>query len=188
MFADFYEDLYATRNNSEEAESQDQHLKTLTEFPEDVQRFSVKELKDQLAFMKKGKAADQGGLVVEMLQLASDDLLGSIAALFDEVLFSCEAPCEWKKSRISVLFKKGDPKMPGNYRPITLLPILYKLFSRLVLHRIRPTLEAAQTVDQAGFRSGFSCEDHLFTAMLLAEIMLEFQMPLCIVNVCKTGM
>jgi hypothetical protein len=102
-----------------------------------------------------------------------------IAEFFPEIFQrKALAPESWKTSLVKVLFKKGNPKQPGNYRPITLLPILYKLFSRILCGRIRKTLEDAQPVDQAGFRAGYSCDDHLFTVMLLVERMGEFQLPL----------
>ena len=68
----------------------------------------------------------------------------------------------------------------GNYRPIALLSILYKLFSKVVCGRIGCILDAAQPVDQAGFRTGFGCDDHLLTLVLVAEKMSEFQLPLWI--------
>ena len=86
-----------------------------------------------------------------------------------------EIPSEWTVSYFTVfivLFKTGDSKLPGNYRPITLLPILYKLFSRILYMRIGTTLALAQAVDQAGFRSGYSCDDHqeaLFMEVVFAD-------------------
>ena len=47
------------------------------------------------------------------------------------------------------------------YRPISLLSILYKMYERMILARILPTVEEALTPDQAGFRSGKSCCDQL---------------------------
>eukprot|EP00973_Karenia_brevis_P069286 9634425-Karenia_brevis.AAC.1 len=55
-----------------------------------------------------------------------------------------------------------------------MLPILYKLFSRVLFSRIREQLDRAQSVDQAGFRSGFSCEDNLHAIVLLIEASLEY--------------
>jgi len=140
VFADFYADLYTSRQQSS-------HDGTGL-FGADLQRsdvadISLKELRDQLQSMKKGKAGDKSGIVIEMLQLAGDSVLECIAYLFNEVLFSCEAPGNWKESCIAVLFKKGDTALPENYRPITLLPILYKLFSRVIWGRVRSNLEAA---------------------------------------------
>ena len=79
-----------------------------------------------------------------------------------------------------MLYKKDDPSAPENYRPNSLLPILYKLFTRLICSRIGDWLDGAQTADQAGFRSRFACFDHLHTIVLLIEAMSEFQLPLWI--------
>ena len=67
--------------------------------------------------------------------------------------------------------------MPGNYRPICIIPILYKLFSKIVCARLKHVLSEAQSWDQAGFREGCSCDDHLFTVTMLADKCKEFNLP-----------
>ena len=99
--------------------------------------------------------------------------------MFTKVLrLEWDIPLKWKKSFVIALYEKGDPKLPGNYRPITLLPILYKLFSRTLCCRMGEVLDAAQPVDQAGFRSEFSCDDHLLTTTLLMDMFAEHSLPL----------
>ena len=87
-------------------------------------------------------------------------------------------PDYWKSSSIGILLKKGDERLPENYRPICIIPILYKLFSRVVCGRIKNRLTAEQSEDQAGFRPDYSCEDHLFTITMLTEKCNEFNLPL----------
>ena len=41
-------------------------------------------------------------------------------------------------------------------------------------------MDIRQPVDQAGFRKGFSTEDHIFSIVVLAEKMAEFNLPLWI--------
>ena len=73
--------------------------------------------------MKKRKAADENGLVVELLQYSSDTLIGLVADVFDDLIQGrAGAPENWKRTRLKVLLKKADPQMPGNYRPISILP------------------------------------------------------------------
>ena len=106
-------------------------------------------------------------------------LLDVIIEIFNEIVKPAPcAPTVWKESRVRVLFKKGDARLPDNYRPITLLKILHTLFSRMVMSRIQGVLEGAQSVDQAGFRAGFGIDDHLFTMTLLIERCAEFNVPL----------
>jgi len=111
-------------------------------------------------------------------------MLHMLAEVFSDVLkVDAETPESWKQTRMKVLFKKGDPRQAENYRPISILPIIYKLFSKVLCGKVRDILLAAQSVDQAGFRSGFSCDDHLFTIALLVEMHGEYRLPLWVVAV-----
>ncbi|EYC18451.1 hypothetical protein Y032_0027g1523 [Ancylostoma ceylanicum] len=68
----------------------------------------------------------------------------------------------------------------GNYRPICLLSVVYKLFTRVILNRIERTLDEGQPCEQAGFRKGFSTIDHIHTVTRLNEVSREYKMPLCL--------
>jgi len=48
-----------------------------------------------------------------------------------------------------------------SYRPISLLSVCFKLLQRLILRRIAPTVDAALSPDQAGFRQGRSTCDQV---------------------------
>ena len=73
-----------------------------------------------------------------------------------------------------MLPKTGDLKQVSNWRPIAIIPILYKLFARMVYHRISPILLAKQSRDQFGFAPGFRIEDALMIADSVAAYNLEF--------------
>eukprot|EP00973_Karenia_brevis_P066111 9190959-Karenia_brevis.AAC.1 len=99
-----------------------------------------------------------------MIKHAGSSLITLTAELFSELLKPVpDIPESWLEAFITLIFKSGDPRQAGNYRPITLLPILYKLFTRILRNRMQQTLESSQPVEQAGFRSGFNCDDHLLT-------------------------
>ncbi|KAE9417239.1 hypothetical protein Angca_004420, partial [Angiostrongylus cantonensis] len=86
----------------------------------------------------------------------------------------------WKTSRSVLLLKKGDLHDIGNYRPICLLSVVYKLFTRVILNRIDRTLDEGQPCEQAGFRKGFSTMDHIYTLTRLNEVSREYKRPLCL--------
>uniref|UniRef100_A0A8R1IF10 Reverse transcriptase domain-containing protein n=1 Tax=Caenorhabditis japonica TaxID=281687 RepID=A0A8R1IF10_CAEJA len=96
-------------------------------------------------------------------------------------LQSGKVPEKWKTSNTTLIFKKGDKEDLENYRPICLLPVLYKAFTKCVLNRIRTTLEEAQLVEQAGFRRSFSTIDHIHSIQRLLEVGREYQQPLTLV-------
>eukprot|EP00959_Pyramimonas_sp_CCMP1952_P367955 7707836-Pyramimonas_sp.AAC.1 len=63
--------------------------------------------------------------------------------------------------------QSGDLALPQNYCPVCTMPLLCKLFSRLLYNRLPPTLDSHQAADQAGVRPGHSTTDHLFTFHVL---------------------
>ena len=62
------------------------------------------------------------------------------------------------------LFKKGGQEYPNNYRGITLLNAVGKLFTKVLNYRLLYWLEEHNKLSesQAGFRFSRSCVDHLF--------------------------
>ena len=89
-------------------------------------------------------------------------------------------PDEWRRSVMSVLHKSGDQKLAKNYRPVCILPLLYKLLSTLLYARLAPTLDDALCKDQAGFRPKYSTLDHMHAFSLIQEKSSEFQIPIWI--------
>ena len=66
-------------------------------------------------------------------------------------------------SKIIAILKPGnDSAIPKSYAPISLLSHTYKLYERLILNRIAPTIEEHLIKEQAGFRPGKSCTSQLF--------------------------
>jgi hypothetical protein len=74
------------------------------------------------------------------------------AGIFPEVL---------KKAKVIPIFKKGDKTKMNNYRPISLLPVLSKVFEKVLNNQITSHLNEHKIIDenQYGFRSGHSTED-----------------------------
>ena len=179
VFADFYAELYACRNSGKEDESQWDSGGYGT-----IASITTEDLRTQLGKMAGGKCEDSRGVVMELLKHSGDELLQIVADTFNEILRpNAEVPPYWKANIVKVLHKKGDTTDVANYRPITLLPILYKLFSKVVCSRVSGKLLEAQAVEQAGFRPGFSCDDHIFVLTLVSEMYAEFRRPLWIVAV-----
>ena len=67
-------------------------------------------------------------------------------------------PKVWRQSKIIAILKPGkDSAKPKSYRPISLLCHMYKLYERLILNRIAPSVDRHLIKEQAGFRPGKSC-------------------------------
>ena len=80
----------------------------------------------------------------------------------------------WLEGVIKPTYKRtGDPKQPENYRPITILSCFGKLFTAILNHKLNNILKHNNILkeNQAGFRSGYSKVDHIFTLHVLIELL-----------------
>lgn len=173
--ADFFEKLYADPGRVHVAQ----------ESPSELLPVTVSELRGILKKLKNVKSANSHHIVAEFMKWAGDDFLQVIANVMSEILsHSCAAPPKyWRTSITKVFHKSGDSKIASNYRPISIISIMYKTYARMILSRVGPELNKRQAKNhnQAAFRRGYSVQDHLLAITLLAEMTGEQQMPLFVV-------
>jgi len=177
VFASFYEELYELRPPSADVADTSDHSETNGN--DEITPFSAEELDKALSQLRSGRCRDTNGVLAEMLKEGGGNLRSHLLQLYNDVTSQHSTPPQqWKQTTISVLYKSGDPLLASNYRPIAIIPVLYKLFARLLYNRLEPLLDRYQTPDQAGFRHDYSTEDHLFTTTILHERSQEWQLPL----------
>ena len=81
-----------------------------------------------------------------------------------------------------MLPKDGDTTQLKNWRPIAILPIMYKLFARLLYNRISPILFSWLSEEQHAFTPDKRIEDALLQAEIVIEHSLEFNIPLWLLS------
>ena len=75
-------------------------------------------------------------------------------------------PNVWRQSRIIVILKPEKyASISKSYRPISLLCHTCKLYERLILNIINPTVESHLIKEQDGFRPGKSCTNQLLNLL-----------------------
>lgn len=75
-----------------------------------------------------------------------------------------EYPRSWGDGIINPIFKKGDLNDAENYRGITLINVLAKIYSQLLLNRLTKWSEKYEKIsnNQFGFQKGKSIVDCIF--------------------------
>ncbi|KAE9415930.1 hypothetical protein Angca_004405, partial [Angiostrongylus cantonensis] len=94
------------------------------------------EIRHAISSVKNRTAPGPDRIRSEHLKNLPPILVSTLARLFTRYLFECKVPAQWKTSKTVVLFQKSDLHDIGNYRPICLLSVVYKLFTRVILNRI----------------------------------------------------
>ena len=126
--------------------------------------------------MKNGCARDGAGVFAELIKNGGTILMDVLLDLYNEVIsVNGSPPTSWKSSMVTVLYKSGEHSKAGNYRPITITPLLYTLFAKLLYSRLQPILDQQQSMDQAGFRPLFSTLHHMSTFVFIQEKAHEWQ-------------
>ena len=129
-----------------------------------IKNIEVDEVLTAIANAKKGKSFGLDMLPSEVFFNASSVLL--IHSLFEKCFESGILPDTWSESVIKPILKNksNDPRIPLNYRGISLIPTMCKLFSMILNERLTKVIESLDIIcdEQNGFRKQRACIDHLF--------------------------
>ena len=122
--------------------------------------------------LKNKKSHGHDGISNEILKCCSPIVEPYLANAFNRAIEESKFPSAFKIAKIIPLFKKGDRSKLENYRPISLLSSLSKVFEKLLYQRMINFCEINQlfTSAQFGFRSKKSCADAI---MLVTEYMRD---------------
>ena len=155
--------------------SQKPALFTFEDMPCD--EFTDTELQTAPKASKKRKSSGGDDVPAEFWQTCLHNEAGCPGRLFNWLRdFCCKMwhdramPNSWHRAQVACLFKKGDPACPDNYRPISLVQVGYKLFSSMILRRLKAAgVENKLWKSQFGFRSGHGTSDAIFVARRMME-------------------
>ena len=88
-------------------------------------------------------------------------------------------PTEWTTGDIVNIPKKGDLSDCWNWREIQVLSLPSKVYTRLILERIRKAVDAKLRKEQAGFRKGRPSTNQTDTLHIIIEQLLEWHCHHC---------
>jgi len=137
---------------------------------------SLNEVLDAKTKLKNNKAGGADDLINEFIIHSPELMLELICKLFNLVLDSGLIPSTWTLGIVIPIYKnKGAKNDPNNFRGITLLSSLGKLFTSILNTRLTNYIEGTGLLgeDQAGFRQGYSTLDHVFTLKCIIDIYLK---------------
>jgi hypothetical protein len=115
--------------------------------------------------LKQGKAAGNDEVVAEVLKKGGDQVEYSMYLLCSKVWNEEKLPTDWTRGMIFPIYKDGDEKDTSNYRGITLLSIVGKVYAQVINERLMMWCERHKILveEQGGFRPHRGCPDQLFS-------------------------
>lgn len=119
------------------------------------------------------KTEDLWGLSVKVISSIIYQIAPHLVSIFNLGVDKGEFPDLMKLSRLVPLFKSGEKEDPSNYRPVSVLPVLSKVFEKIMLNQMLSYFSANHLLHkkQFGFTKGRSTTDagialikHIFEA------------------------
>lgn len=122
------------------------------------------ELSSVLRSLKHNKAPGSDGISYEFYRYAPVCFVNEILCLLNQIFLKETIPSSFKTSILIPLLKKGDPNSPTNYRGLSLIDTLCKIFNNILLNRITNWIDVNNILNeyQAGFRKNYSTIDNVF--------------------------
>ena len=127
--------------------------------PELDSPINIDETKEAIKKLKLGKAAGKDEIVAEILKKGGEKVMYSVFLLCQKVWKEEKLPADWTKGIIFPIFKDGDKRETGNYRGITLLSIVGKVYAHVINERLMKWSEENKILveEQGGFRPTRGC-------------------------------
>ena len=128
---------------------------TNTKHTFELRQTNSSEVFSLLAKLSKSKATGLDRIPARLISECSDLIAVSLCTIFNRSILSGIFPDEWKSSKVIPLFKQGERSDRNNYRPISVTPIVAKVFERIIYNQLYGYLTMNNLISshQSGFRS-----------------------------------
>lgn len=116
------------------------------------------DVQQAISELKLGNGTDPDGLEIKFIKLASHVLAFPLSDLFNLSLSTSVVPLMWKSARVTPIHKGGDALDLNNYRPISIISSIAKVFEKLVFKQLFKYINEFSILspNQSGFRPNFS--------------------------------
>jgi hypothetical protein len=133
---------------------------------------STDDILRHLLKLKPSSASGDDALPGFILKDCAQILVTPLHFLYNLILTTSVYPCLWKVGKICPIFKSGKKNIISNYRPVTILPHISKVFESIIYSYIYTNVQNVISEHQHGFFRGrststnLSCISHFISAAL----------------------
>ena len=119
---------------------------------------TFEEVSEQIGKTSPSKSCGVDGITARLLKASGDAIVPPLVYIFNRSIDTGSFPDAWKIARVTPLHKDGNLNNMNNYRPISVLPVVSKIFERLVHDQTYKYVSDAGilTDRQSGFRKRHS--------------------------------
>ena len=128
-----------------------------------INLITLMETKQIIDNLNTSKAQGEDGIGPSILKTCSEQIVVSITSMINNSIASGIFPDRLKHAFVLPIFKNGSKDDPNNYRPISILNTISKIFERHVANQMHKYFAKTNIIHntQSGFRKAHSCQTAL---------------------------
>ena len=126
---------------------------------------TTKQIEDEIRKLNKNKPTTENNIPVKILIENIDTCAPVISKIYNKSLTECKFPSELKHADMTPAHKKDEKTSKENYRPISVLPPVSKVFERNMYTDIENYMKIFMSPFLCGFRKGYSTQHCLLVMM-----------------------
>ena len=125
--------------------------------------------------LKSKKASGPDEISTNMLKMCATEVSKPLKLIFEKSIADEVFPSSWKCANVQPVHKKNSRQLKTNYRPISLLPVISKIFEKILFDVTYKFLNENNliTSNQSGFRPNDSTINQLLS--ITNEIYVNFE-------------
>ena len=165
--ADAFNSYFCEQTNIKITEFQSTSLKTyIANYPRTnsifaFEDFTPQEVLNCINKMDASKACGPDNIPTRLLKMCAVYIAEPLSNIFNRSIHAGTYPACWKRAKVKPVYKgKGSPSELANFRPISLLPCVSKIFEKLMFKRLyrHMTTNALLNERQSGYRPGHNTQ------------------------------
>lgn len=146
-----------------------------------LRKVSYRDIEKELNSLRNDTSCGYDNIPVNLIKLVRSNLISPLTYIINNFISEQSFPTAWKIARISPVPKSNHPTSLNDYRPISVLPILSKVYEKVVLNQVSEFIEnqLVYNMTQSGFRKSHSTltiltkfRDDIQAAMKKGEVTL----------------
>ena len=119
---------------------------------------NIDEIESEILSLAVKKSCQENDIPTKILKENSDIFAHIIFHDFNYCIVNSLFPDELKFADVIPVFKKGDKALKSNYRPVSILPNISKVYERCLFKQMNLFFENILSKYQCGFRKGVSVQ------------------------------
>ena len=100
------------------------------------QPVSIDKVKDVIKTLNTKRACQNGAIPVKLIKMNENIFSRLIFQNFNQSLVNGEFPLRLKQAEVILVFKKEEKLDKSNFRPVSILPVISKIYERLMYEQI----------------------------------------------------